>query len=69
MINPEIYGSGMKVWHNSKGETHRDNGPAVMWVGGSKFWYQNSKLHREDGPASEYSDGIKMWYINGTRIF
>ena len=43
---------------------HREDGPAVEWADGSKFWYRNDLLHREDGPACEWADGNKSWYIN-----
>ena len=44
---------------------HRENGPAVEWHNGVKFWYQNDQLHRTDGPAVEWADGDEFWYING----
>ena len=47
---------------------HRENGPAVEYMSGNKFWYQDGELHRTDGPATEYSDGNKAWYINGVRM-
>jgi hypothetical protein len=68
MINPYIDENGTKRWYNSKGQFHRDNGPAIEHVDGYKAWYQNGKLHREDGPAQEYADGSKLWCINGKWI-
>jgi hypothetical protein len=44
---------------------HREDGPAVEWADGTKFWWLNGKYHREDGPAVEYSNGTKIWYLNG----
>lgn len=44
---------------------HREDGPAVEWVDGTKVWYCKGKLHREGGPAIEYADGAKYWYRNG----
>jgi hypothetical protein len=41
---------------------HREDGPAIEWVDGSKSWYRDGKLHREDGPAIECADGSKEWY-------
>jgi hypothetical protein len=37
----------VKVYENRtewwiKGKLHREDGPAVEWVNGSKFWYLNS---------------------------
>jgi hypothetical protein len=64
-LNGELDKDGKRIWTNSKGELHRENGPAVEWVDGDKLWYINGKLHREDGPAIELADGTKYWYING----
>jgi hypothetical protein len=45
---------------------HREDGPAVIWQDGTKFWYYNGKRHREDGPAYiEKRNGYKEWYNNG----
>ena len=46
---------------------HRENGPAVEYSNGDKFWYQNDQLHRENGPAIECADGTKRWYQRGQR--
>ena len=52
-------------WFNLNGERHREDGPAIEYASGGKYWYINSERHREDGPAIEYADGTKEWYING----
>ena len=52
-------------WYNEKGQFHCEHGPAVEYVDGDKFWYQNNKYHRLDGPAFEYANGDKRWYQNG----
>jgi len=52
-------------WINSRGQFHREDGPAVEWDDGTKIWYKNSNIHREDGPAVEYDNGDKVWYQNG----
>jgi len=44
---------------------HREDGPAIEYAHGSKFWFINGRLHREDGPAIEFADGPKEWYLNG----
>ena len=49
------------------GKRHREDGPAVEWINGSKWWYLNGKPHREDGPAAEFADGSKEWYRNDRR--
>jgi hypothetical protein len=46
---------------------HREDGPAVEWADGSKFWYIKGMLHRTDGPAVE-SRGTRGWFINGERL-
>ena len=44
---------------------HREGGPAVEYINGTKFWYKNGKLHREDGPAVENPYNHKDWWLNG----
>ena len=43
------------------GSFHREDGPAIVWSNGTKFWYRHGKISREDGPACKYSDGTKLW--------
>jgi hypothetical protein len=50
------------VMHMKNGKYHNENGPAIIWQDGSKFWYINGLEHREDGPSSEYVNGNKHWY-------
>jgi hypothetical protein len=52
-------------YYNENGRYHREDGPAVELLNGSKFWLINGKYHREKGPTVEYSDGGKLWHING----
>ena len=68
MINPIIDDSGNKFWHNSHGQQHREDGPAVEWSNGGKAWYINGFRHREDGPAIECANGYRFWFINGKQI-
>ena len=44
---------------------HYENGPAIEWKNGDKFWFLNGQLHREDGPAIEWLVGYKLFYLNG----
>ena len=67
MSQMEIDRNGNKIWRNSIGQKHREDGPAVEKYNGAMAWYVNGKLHREDGPAVEYNNEVKIWYINGTR--
>lgn len=63
-MNPIIHKENNKYWHNEEGQSHREDGPAIEWGDGTKYWYINGKQHREDGPAVEYRDGSKFWFIN-----
>ena len=65
MSKMEVDRNGNKIWRNSKGMAHREDGPAIEYNNGSKTWYIDGQLHREDGPAIECGDGEKSWYING----
>lgn len=58
---------GTTYWHKDAEckVLHRENGHAIEYTTGDKFWYQNGDLHRTDGPAIEYANGTKRWYING----
>ncbi|AFU69171.1 hypothetical protein P700755_002397 [Psychroflexus torquis ATCC 700755] len=44
---------------------HREDGPAVEYANGDKYWFINDVRHREDGPAIENFNGVKWWYLNG----
>jgi hypothetical protein len=68
MDNPEIDEHGNKWWHDSDGNHHRDDGPAVDREKGNKFWYQHGIRHRTDGPAVEWPNGDKWWYLNNQRL-
>jgi hypothetical protein len=58
---------GTKWWYNSKGQLHREDGPAIEYASGDKFWYLDDKRHREDGPAVEYANGDKEWFLGDER--
>jgi hypothetical protein len=62
---PVVDRYGTKLWHNEVGQLHREDGPAVEGVNGTKIWYQNGQLHRGDGPAIKEANGSKYWYFNG----
>ena len=59
---------GARCYYNSVGEPHRDEGPAVEYTNGTKYWYQNGLPHRIDGPAIEYKSGQKEWWLNGEEL-
>lgn len=64
----EVNENGTIRWYNLDHELHREEGPAVEYVDGTKEWYRNGELHRKDGPAIERPDGSKEWYINGDEL-
>ena len=45
------------------GNIHREDGPAIEYINGTKVWRINNKLHRLDGPAIEWHTGDKSYYI------
>ena len=47
---------------------HREDGPAIEYANGTKYWHLNGKCHREDGPAIEYANGDKYWYLNDKEV-
>ena len=58
---------GNKIYYSDKEMKiyHRENGPAIEWADGDKWWYLNGKRHREDGPAHEWYAGSKSWWLDG----
>ena len=51
--------------HINNGKFHREDGPAVEYANGKKYWYKEGIRHREDGPAIEYASGYKEWHKEG----
>jgi hypothetical protein len=64
----KIDNDGNKYWINEKGELHREDGPAIEYANGDKFWYKNGLIHRENGPAREFYDGFKEYWLNGKQV-
>ena len=65
-MNKFYYKEDMILDHYDSSFTlHRENGPAVEYADGDKYWFINGKEHREDGPAIEKANGDKFWFING----
>ena len=56
---------GNTWYYNDLNQYHREDGPAIEYADGTKWWCRNNQLHREDGPAIEYADGSKSWFRNG----
>jgi hypothetical protein len=65
----EIDKNGNKFYYKDD-QLHREDGPAVEYTNGTKWWYINvwyinGKIHRDDGPAVEYVYGDKEWWYHG----
>lgn len=58
---------GNVFYFNESNKFHREDGPAMEYANGHKFWFKNGFWHREYGPAAEYTNGDKWWYKNGLR--
>jgi hypothetical protein len=43
-----IEDNGTIKWYNENDESHREDGPAVEYVGGSKSWYLNDEKLTEE---------------------
>ena len=63
-MKKEIDSSGTIWYYNDLNQIHREDGPAIEYANGTKFWCRNDQYHREDGPAIEWADGEKHWYRN-----
>ena len=58
--------TGTRMYYNSAGQLHREDGPAVEYPSGTVEWCQNGVLHREGGPAVIGSNGRHFeWFQNG----
>lgn len=64
VMTKDKYGSTL---YHLNGKKHREDGPAVEFPDGSKFWFNQDKQHRVGGPAIEFSNGNKEWWMNGQR--
>ena len=62
----DLFGNLIK--RNVKGDYHNANGPAIVTLCGTHYWYYAGLLHRTDGPAISYSHGEKRWFIMGRRF-
>lgn len=56
---------GARYWKNEDGHLHREDGPAMHYVDGTKIWYRNGIIHRLDGPAYIDPNGKNYWVIEG----
>lgn len=57
--------NNVQTWFKN-GKCHNDDGPAVIYVNGTKNWQQNGEYYREnDLPHIEHANGEKYWWCNG----
>ena len=63
----EIENVGTEYWVN--GKSHRDDGPAIDYLDGTKYWLNNNEYHRIDGPAIETINGCNSYYIKGKLFY
>jgi hypothetical protein len=47
-LNGELDEDGDRLWTNSEGEYHREDGPAIEYADGDKYWYINGKYFSKD---------------------
>ena len=62
-----IFDEEFSIWETEEGLIHREDGPAVEFDSGTKYWLVNGLLHRLDGPAVELDSGHKEWWIEGRK--
>lgn len=62
-----LYISNKGVFFVLNGELHREEGPAIEYFTGEKFWYKKGKLHNSLGPAIERPDGYE-WHLDGIKM-
>ena len=51
------------------GKIHKEDGPAIEWEDGSKYWYCEGHLHRKNKPAVIQMDGLCEWWENGNFVY
>lgn len=66
------FGIKGKIYYKDKENQiyHREDGPAIEWEDGERYWFVNGIRHREDGPAVEYLPTkdlhhYKSYWLNG----
>jgi hypothetical protein len=52
-------------YYDRRGNLHREEGPAIYWLGGATEWCHNGEPHRIGGPAVERPNGQKEWWQKG----
>ena len=52
-------------WHDELGRIHREDGPAIEFFNGDRYWLFEGLRRRVSGPAVELSGGARFWYKRG----
>lgn len=62
--------AGSEIWHrvDQPDIIHREDGPAIIWDDGSKFWYYDGVNHNENGPSAIYRTGKVYWHYHGMHL-
>lgn len=60
------YLDSYRYFKNNK--LHREDGPAIEWNDGDRWWFYNGLKHREDGPAISLFTGYKEYWYHGVKI-
>ena len=53
--------------YKKNGIVHNENGPAIIFESGDKYWIVDGKFHNENGPA-KLINNIKYYFINGKEL-
>jgi len=40
---------GTKRYYNCEGKLHREEGPAVIWYNGSRYWFLDGESYSQEG--------------------
>lgn len=47
---------------------HNENGPAIIYDNGTKYYFIDGKKHRINGPAIIFNNNNGSWYYNDTYV-
>ena len=64
----EIDEEGNRFWRDDDNLFHREDGPAIECVDGSKEWWIDGAPHRTDGPAVDHANNLYEWWINDEKV-
>lgn len=53
------------TYKNANGQTHREEGPALIYADNYLIWRRNDLTHREDGPAIIKNNGTESYHLSG----